>query len=76
MKDIKDQISLLKKVRVRRNKYETKEDTARHRNHILEFIKKHRFLILVLSFYLLLRELWKHPWFLLVKINYHLVLKV
>jgi len=45
MKDIKDQISLLKKVRVRRNKYETKEDTARHRNHILEFIKKHRFLI-------------------------------
>ena len=46
MNDIKDQIKLLKKVRVRRSKYEYREDARRQKIYILSFLKRHRFLIL------------------------------
>lgn len=45
MKNIKEQIRLLKKVRTRRPQYESKEDARRRRNHILMFVKKHSLLI-------------------------------
>lgn len=45
MKDIKGQIKLIKKVRLRRNKYESKEDSKRHKNQVFIFLKKYKLLI-------------------------------
>jgi hypothetical protein len=46
MKDIKDQIKLIRKVRLIRNKYESTEDSKRHKNQVFVFLKKHHLLII------------------------------
>lgn len=45
MKDNKEQISLFKKTKLKRNKYEPKEDRDRHKSFVVTFIKKHQLLI-------------------------------